>query len=56
MVLIFELNTGRLVFVPVTLHGTSNVIVSLNTICSCHLTPVVGKLFCRGPDHLFNSY
>ena len=32
-------------FVPVTSHGTSNVILSLNTICSCHLTPVVGKLF-----------
>ena len=41
-------------FVPATLHSTSNVI--LNTICRWHLTPVVGKLFYRGPDHLFNSY
>jgi len=31
-------------------------VLSLNTVCSCHLTPVVGKLFHRGPDHLFNSY
>jgi len=42
MVLIFELHATVPVFVPVTLHGTSNVILSLNTICSCHLTPVVG--------------
>jgi len=34
MVLIFGLNTTVLVFVPVTLHGTFNFILSLNTICS----------------------
>jgi len=47
MVLTFELNTTVPVFVPVTLHGTSNVIPYwvYNTICNCHLTPVVGKLF-----------
>jgi len=43
-------------FVPVTLHGMSNVVLSLNTICRYQLTPVVDKLFYRGPDHLFNSY
>ena len=34
MVPIFGLNTTVLVFVPVTLHGTFNFILSLNTICS----------------------
>jgi len=50
MVLIFELNTTIPVFVPVILHGTADVIpTELNTICSCHLTPVVGQRFLSRP-------
>jgi len=51
MVLIFQLNSGTIC--TVALHGTSNVIMSLNTICSCHLTPVVGKFFLSRPRSPF---
>jgi len=58
MVLIFELNTTVQVFVPVTLHGTSNVIPYwvwvLFVVVTLHQWSA--NVFYRGPDHLFNSY
>jgi len=58
MVLIFESNTTVPVFVPVTLHGTSNVIPYwvwiLFLVVTLHQWSA--NFFYRGPDHLFNSY
>ena len=56
MVLIFELNT--VLFVPVTLHGTSNVIPHwvwiLFVVVSLHQWSA--NFFLSRPDHLFNCY
>ena len=45
MVLIFELNTIGISTCHLTRYVQRHTVLSLNTDCSCHLTPVVGKLF-----------
>ena len=56
---IFSKNLGRSIVLLAApgyaYDGTSQryTVLNLNTICSCHLTPVVSKLFYRSPDHLF---
>ena len=58
MMLIFELNTTIPVFVPVTLHGTSNVIPYwvwiLFVVVTLHQWSA--NFFYHGPYHLFNRY
>jgi len=45
MVLIFELNTIGICTCHLTRYVQRYTVLRLNTICSCHLKLVVGKLF-----------